>query len=180
MRNSAPPLTIELRPDRLFVLAAWFLPAMAVAALAAWAWGHVDPGNDGSGRLGIVIPGAAALAVLTLLASRHALSIARHPGRIGTRSTACWQASHLNWNGQTWGLVRQPDASRLDCLVTVRLDAGSWLLLELRGLPDLQSVTPQVWTCWLALAQHQLPCDWHSLRCALYSARPPPPPLNDR
>ncbi|MBK6850138.1 MAG: hypothetical protein IPG93_00655 [Burkholderiales bacterium] len=178
MRNSAPALTVELGPNRLFALAAWLLPGVAIAALAAWLWVHVD--HDGSGRLGIVSLSASALGVITLLAARHTLSIGRRPGRIDTESPHCWQATPLNCDRQTWGLVRQPDASRLACQVAVRLDTGGWLLLHLRALPVLQGDTSQAWTCWLALAQHQLPCDWHSLRCALYSTRPPSPPLNDR
>jgi hypothetical protein len=178
MRNSAPAVVVELAPDRLHVVLALLLPAGALMALAAWVWVQLDPQHSGADHVGAIVMTSAVLAAMTLLAARQLLAQARQPGRIRAAWGApVWQASHLNWDGLTWALVCNTDGSRQTCRVSVRLDAGAWLLLQLRALPNQPT---DRWTCWIALAQHQLPAHWHALRCALYSSSPPPDRLNDR
>jgi hypothetical protein len=172
MRNSAPSVIIELAPDRLYGALALLLPAFALVALAVWAWVQLSPDHAGSEHVVAIASTSALLACMTLLAARRLHALARHPGLLRAKSTVpSWQATHLNWDGQAWSLMRSDDGSRQACQVAVRLDAGSWLLLQLRALPGQPNAAPVPWTCWLALAQHRLPTDWHALRCALYSTR---------
>jgi hypothetical protein len=181
MRNSAPAVIVELAPNRLHVVLALLLPSGALVALATWVWVQLSPQHGGMEQVGALASTAAALAAMTLLAARNLLAQARQPGRLrAARGAPIWQASHLHWDGLAWALTRNTDGSRQPCSVAVRLDAGTWLLLQLRALPVQAGDRPEHWTCWLALSQHQLPADWHALRCALYSSRPPPDRINDR
>ncbi|MCK6426345.1 MAG: hypothetical protein L6Q75_14815 [Burkholderiaceae bacterium] len=76
-------------------------------------------------------------------------------------------AFELQWvaGGWQWRLdPRTPDAPWVEGQPMVRIDAGHWLLLELRPAgPGRRG--------WLALAESDLPGHWHLLRCALYSPR---------
>lgn len=76
-------------------------------------------------------------------------------------------AFELQWVAGCWHWrldPRTPDAPWLEGHPLVRIDAGGWLLLELRPAGAGRRA-------WLALTEADLPGHWHLLRCALYSPR---------
>jgi hypothetical protein len=181
MRNSAPALVVELSPDRPLRLAALLLPAAALAAIGAWAWVQFSADHDGADHITAIALTCGALVIVTLLAARRAHAVACHPGLLQARANLpAWQATHLNWDGVGWALTRSDGAGREACLISVQIDANGWLLLHLRGQRGQPDGRREHWTCWLALAQHKLSADWHTLRCALYSKSLPPDRINDR
>jgi hypothetical protein len=83
----------------------------------------------------------------------------------------------LAWDGQSW-LLHTPHPQ--PCEARVAVDLGGWLLLQLR--PRDPGDTRRSRGQWVALAEADVGPNWHSLRCALYSARrmtdPVPSPIS--
>jgi hypothetical protein len=181
MRNSAPAVQIDIRPDGLLRRLALWLPLGAVISIGVWAALMSSTGYAGADHLTGVVTVSAALLGSTCFAAWQLRRSLRSTGLIRSRGGAPpWQASHLQWNGQSWALTSSQDAGRRPCEVTVRIDAGRWVLLSLQGSPGPDPAEPGGWRCWLALSRGDQPANWHLLRCALYSTRPPPHRLNDR
>jgi hypothetical protein len=78
----------------------------------------------------------------------------------------------LRWDRQCWQLDSAPFAAVRDeraCELGVAIDLGGWMLLRLTGLGGRPART------WLAVQRGSTRGDWHALRCAVYSPRPPRP-----
>ena len=151
--HPAPPLSVRLARSPALRLAAVFISAAALAALAAWLVLHWpdDSAPMRAGRLG--------LCAITLGLAVQAW-----------RRTAA-RAWILSWSGQRWTL-RPPEAApateRAGAL-QVRLDLAGWLLLEFVPETADGADTRHI---WLMPSRFALCGQWHALRCAVYSPRP--------
>ena len=78
----------------------------------------------------------------------------------------------LRWDGQHWHLGRamSSDGAALAGELGVAIDLGPWMLLRFRPLAPGRRRTPT----WLPVQRRGLEAQWHALRCAVYSPRPPP------
>ena len=81
------------------------------------------------------------------------------------------QQATLRWDGQHWHLGRAvaSDAAALAGELGVAIDLGPWMLLRFRPLAPGRRRAPT----WLPVQRRGLEAQWHALRCAVYSPRPP-------
>jgi len=80
----------------------------------------------------------------------------------------------LTWDGHGWhchnaAIHPATHADPQPCELGVAIDLGAWLLLRLRPIAQGPSWRRRV--RWVALLESDVGPTWHSLRCALYSAR---------
>ena len=78
----------------------------------------------------------------------------------------------LRWDRQCWHLDLSPFAAMHEeaaCELTVAIDLGDWLLLRLTQ----RGGSRRIHRSWLAIQRSSTDGDWHALRCAVYSPRPP-------
>ena len=149
MRGS-PPCAIVLRHFTAWRAAVFLIGATVLASLFAWA---LAPGADSAA------PAVAAAAALGLAAFASAASLWRVP------------AGTLRWDGTRWSFVQagsapeQPQVGQLD----VAIDLDAFMLLRLTtstGPRRLRRI-------WLPIGRRGIEHEWHALRCAVYSPRPP-------
>jgi hypothetical protein len=87
----------------------------------------------------------------------------------------------LTWDGQGWQWLDLQSAASAPkpCDVHAAVDLGAWLLLRL--IPFTPGPVWQRRVHWVALSESDSGATWHSVRCALYSARrmidPAPSPM---
>ena len=112
-------------------------------------------GQEGLALANQVLAMAAAMGLLLWLG----LSLARVP------------AAELSWDGQCWTLRpttpthTEPVAGE----ISVAVDLGPWLLLRFRPATSSRWRPPS----WLPVQRVGIEPQWHALRCAVYSPRPP-------
>jgi hypothetical protein len=138
MMRAPPPLAIDLTGSRLERAFHVLLPALAAAALAAWAtaWLH----DAGDGRAQAVTAAAAAAAVGALAGRRY------RPVR-----------GRLSWDGQVWLLAGQVGSLQL------LIDAGPWLAMRFRP-----QGAPRRAGHWFIVSRRHAGGAWHALRAAVY------------
>lgn len=81
----------------------------------------------------------------------------------------------LRWDRQRWHLERAPGGAVLQEVTVslqVAVDLGDWMLLRLQAGEGFRARRT-----WLAVQRMVAEGDWHALRCAVYSPRPPRPAL---
>jgi hypothetical protein len=90
-----------------------------------------------------------------ILAATGALSL-------GALAASLWRipVQRLRWDGQAWHL------DSVSGELTMKIDLGFWMLLHFRPEPTGTA-------CWLPVQRRGLEAQWHGLRCAVYSPRPP-------
>ena len=148
--RSAPPLQLSVNRYGVWRAVVLLLVASAGAAMLAWWWAQPVPVPQWASVV-------AAAGVLVSAAS--AAGLWRTP-----RTT-------LRWERQRWWVTREGLAERAGDLA-VAIDLGGWILL--RFVPE-GAPTGLAWRCppmWIALQRRGLEAQWHTLRCALYCARP--------
>ena len=144
--HAAPPVRVTLGRSvawTAFVALVW---SVALANLSAWAALAVQDNPVVAGAI------ATGMAVAAAVASAMRAWRAQVPGV-------------LQWDGRSWQWLGVP------CDVTLAIDAGSRLLLDVRSVAG-----PRL---WLAAERCSAGGDWHALRTALYAAaiRDPDPAL---
>jgi hypothetical protein len=84
---------------------------------------------------------------------------------IGALTASLWRVpvQSLCWDGQAWHL----DSASGE--LTMKIDLGFWMLLHFRPVPTGAAR-------WLPVQRRGLEAQWHGLRCAVYSPRPPARP----
>jgi hypothetical protein len=147
--RTAPAVAVTIHRSPRWIGFVALLTFLALAASLAWA-------AAGASRLQWLAVAAVALLGAAVLATERR----RKP--VG-----------LRWDRQRWHLdrapghaVRQEDA----VVLQVAVDLGDWMLLRLQAGEGLGA--PRT---WLAVQRTAAEGDWHALRCAVYSPRPPRP-----
>jgi hypothetical protein len=149
MRSFAPA-QFTIQHFGLWRAALWVLLAASAASLAAW-W-FALPGRPVD--LSLL---ALAIAFVVLVALVWPLV---NPAAVSLRWDArCW---HL---GPPGSVGREPFRGEL----SVAIDLGHWLLLRWHPAEGSTGRAPG----WLPVQRRGLEPQWHALRCALYSPRPP-------
>ena len=132
--------------------------------------------------LGSVAAGAGVMvAWLMLLPSASLTGTVRWPATVAAfgllvlgAAAARVQPVSLRWDGQHWHLGppalagREPQRGELRALI----DLGPWMLLRFEPVDS----TWHHRSTWVPAQRRGLEAQWHALRCAVYSPRPPPGP----
>ena len=146
--HAAPPVRMNLAPDRAWQVFVTLCTSVASANLAAW----VALQAQAPTRIAALAALLAAGACAGLLALRWAR---RRDAVMGV----------LAWDGLGWHW--SPGAAALSPGdVRVMVDLGAWLLLRFAPMGGGQAVV------WLAAACHGAAAHWAAWRTALYSPRP--------
>jgi hypothetical protein len=147
--RTAPAVAVTIYRSPRWIGFVALLAALAVAAAVAWAAAGASP-------LRWWVVAAVALAGWTVF------MIERRRKPVG-----------LRWDRQCWHLGHGPgDAVRQEAALElqVAIDLGDWMLLSLKAGEGFRA--PRT---WLAVQRAAADGDWHALRCAVYSPRPPRP-----
>jgi hypothetical protein len=136
--RAPPPVSIDLTGSRLEHALHVLLPALAAAALAAWATAWMHDAGDGPA---LAVAAAVAAAVVGGLAFRM-----HRPVR-----------GRLAWDGQVWTLAGQ--AGSLQLLI----DAGPWLAIRFRP-----QGAPRHAARWFIVPRRDAAGAWPALRAAVY------------
>ncbi len=144
--HAAPPVRMELGPDRPWSSAVALCAGVAGANLAAWAGLHA--------QWALQTVAAAALAAAGI-ASGSALRWARRSATTGV----------LVWDGSQWQ-ASNASAACASVDLQVMIDLGPWMLL--RTTPT-ERIRPGVW--WVA-SKRRAGAAWPHWRAALYAGRP--------
>lgn len=145
----SPAFTIEIQRFIAWRVAVVGLAVLALVALSAWA--IAAKGNPFVLVLSAVLALGVAVATVTLM--RSAVPV------------------RLLWDGRDWTLTRGgPPAvgSGHTGRLAAMLDLGTWLLL--RWVENSAGVHRR--HAWIPVGRRGLEAQWHSLRCAVYCARP--------
>ena len=140
--HAAPPVRVTLGRSAAWTALVALAWASALSNLSAWAAFSVQDST--------AVAGAVALVVATAVAGAGA-----------------WQAWHsqvpgeLLWDGRTW------QWRSAACDVSVAIDAGSRVLLDVRTVEGARH--------WLVAEGASVGGDWIALRAALYGASPREP-----
>ncbi|MFM2065814.1 MAG: hypothetical protein RLZZ584_723 [Pseudomonadota bacterium] len=187
MRKSAPPVSIELRPNAAWRRATCLAPLLCTLVVTLWLLDHLakrGPHSDVADSLPQIILTIACwlLAVVIWLRLRRAARA--HPSRSAPHhvhdGVTDMTAATLRWDGTGWQIDPGQGQTPVDIELQVRIDLGRWLLLQAQPWPGANGMTARHSACWMALARHDHAAAWHGLRCALYSPRPPHAPVHDR
>ncbi|WP_140633058.1 hypothetical protein [Methylibium rhizosphaerae] len=147
--RTAPAVAVTVHRSPRWIGFVALLTFLALAASVAWAVAGVSPLQ----WLGVA--GAALLGGTVLATERR-----RKP--VGLR----WDRQRWHLERAPWGAVRQEVAVALQ----VAVDLGDWMLLRLQAGEGFRASRT-----WLAVQRTAAEGDWHALRCAVYSPRPPQP-----
>ncbi len=164
--RSAPPLRIFISDDRAWALAHRGLSLGSAALMGTWLCLQV---------LHLAASELAPTWSVVLAAGMGGLAWA------GVRRGPQASLGELCWDGRAWTFTPHPatapPAAQTLGRVRVRIDLGAWMLLSFHPVDR----APSGPTAWLPLARKTLaPRDWHTLRCAVYSARPELTLIHDR
>ena len=135
--HAAPPVRIDLVPDRAAGWAVLCVATLSAANMALWLGALAEWQGAKLGALGI----AAALAVLACLRGRR-------PGAEGV----------LAWDGRAWQWLQPEDRT---VQPRVMLDLGAWMLLRLEPLGGLQGAI------WGVATRARACAAWPAWRAAL-------------
>ena len=149
MRSFAPA-QFTIRHFGLWRAALWVLVAASAASLAAW-WFAVPGRPVDLSLLALAMALCAVVALVWPLANPAAVSL-RWDAR-------CWHV------GPPGSVGREPFSGE----VSVAIDLGQWLLLRWHPAEGSTGFGPG----WLPVQRRGMEAQWHALRCALYSPRPP-------
>lgn len=142
----AVAVTIQRSPRWVGLVASWALAA--VATLLAWA-------ATGGGARWLAVVLTSAVGVVILLVEWRRQPVA------------------LRWDRQDWhlGPAHGPVAAK-EAAGDLRaaIDLGDWMLLRFTSGTDAR-----VRRTWVVAQRASTVGDWHALRCAVYSPRPPRP-----
>jgi hypothetical protein len=144
--RASPAFQVTIRRFGIWRVGVCVLMVAAAGGLIAW----VSTRDDAAARYWLAAPAAALIAAAAKLLRCPAMS--------------------LRWDTQTWRMGpaatvgEEPWSGHL----AVAVDLGAWMLLrfERDAAPGLRRIV------WLPLQRRGLATRWHTLRCAVYSARP--------
>lgn len=146
--RTAPAVAVTVHRSSWWGAFVALLTIAAVAVLLAWA-------VQGAGVLRWFAAGAAAVFGGAVFMTEY-----RRP------------PAGLRWDRQCWQLDSTPLAAvreEVTCEIAVAIDLGDWMLLS------LMHTVGRTHRTWLAVQRSSTDGDWHALRCAVYSPRPPRP-----
>lgn len=145
--RAAPACQVSLKRFGVWRGAVLTLTFLGLASIAA-RWATHERAADTS----IVVAGVLAAIALVALAA----------------SLVQAQPVALRWDGRVWHLG-QHAGDPVPGDLRVAIDLGPWMLL--RFVPSASGA--RAGTTWLPLQRRGLEAEWHALRCAVYSPRPP-------
>lgn len=149
--RAAAPVQVALCRFGAWRVAVSSVALASLIAIALWLMQTMPPPSMG------VVAGAVVVAMAVIGLGWHLLRTPR---------------TSLRWDGAAWHLGPlgtagdEPASGEVD----VAIDLGAWMLL--RFAPEAPSHGPSI--TWLPVQRQGLEPQWHALRCAVYSPRPPP------
>jgi len=156
--RTAPPLQLRVNRFGVWRAGSLLLAACVCAAMLSWWYAQPTP----TPLWASAVTGCAVLGSLACVAT-------------------LWRTAPLTlrWDGQRWWLARDEAAEQAGELA-LAIDLGSWLLLRFVPASEAANSAWRRHPVWIALQRRGLEAQWHSLRCALYGARPAAVPEIDR
>ena len=145
--RAAPACQVSLKRFGVWRGAVLTLTFLGLTSIAAWLSTH-----ERAADTSILV--SALLAAIALVALAASL--------VQTQPVA------LRWDGRAWHLG-QHAGDPMPGDLRVAIDLGPWMLL--RFAPAAFGARPGI--IWLPLQRRGLEAEWHALRCAVYSPRPP-------